>query len=162
MSQLQEIIAAARNLRAELKLDPRKPIAADFFVADTKLRALVEANIAAVRQFAALSSLNFVAARLNPADGPLRSTSEFDLRIPYETVTDVASELVSLRKEQLRLEGIIAGQRKQLANPAFSGKAPAAVITKLQESLAERKSEYGKITQRISQLDGTARGTSPA
>jgi len=162
MSQIQEIIAAARNLRAELKLDPRKPMAADMFAANPKLRALAEANIAAIRQFAALSALNFVSERMNPADGALRSTSEFDLRIPYEAVTDVPAELANLRKEKDRLEGIINGQEKQLGNPAFSGKAPAAVIAKLQESLAERKTEHAKITRRISQLDGTARGTPPA
>ena len=162
MARLQEIIAAARNLRAELKLDPRKPMAADFCAPDANLRALVEANIAAVRQFAKFSSVNFVAARLNPADGPLRSTSDFDLRIPYETVTDVPIELANLRKEKERLEGIISGQEKQLGNPAFSNKAPATVIAKLQESLAERKAEHRKITKRISQLDGTARGSSPA
>ncbi len=162
MVQLQEIIAAARNLRAELKLDPRKPMEANFFAATAKLRALVEANIGAVKQFSALSAVDFVDARMNPADGPLRSTSDFDIRIPYETVADIAGELAALRKEKERLEGIITGQEKQLSNPAFSSKAPAAVIAKLQESLAERKAEHGKIVQRISQLDGTARGTSPA
>jgi valyl-tRNA synthetase len=162
MAQLQEIIAAARNLRAELKLDPRKPMETDFFSASAQLRALVEANIGTVRQFGALSSVNFVTARLNPADGPLRSTSEFDIRIPYETVADIPGELAALRKEKERLEGIIVGQEKQLGNPAFSSKAPAAVIAKLQESLAERIAEHGKIIQRISQLDGGARGTSTA
>jgi len=162
MSQIQEIIAAARNLRAELKLDPRKPMAADIFAANPQVRALAEAHIAAIRQFAALSSLNFVDTRLNASDGALRSTSDFDLRIPFEAVTDVPAELANLRKEKDRLEGIISGQEKQLGNPAFSSKAPAAVITKLQESLAERKTEHAKIIQRISQLDGTARGTSPA
>jgi valyl-tRNA synthetase len=162
MAQLQEIIAAARNLRAELKLDPRKPMEANFFAGDAKLRGLLETNIGAVRQFAALSAVNFVEARLNPADGPLRSTSDFDIRIPYETVADIPGELAALRKEKERLEGIIGGQEKQLGNPAFSSKAPPGVIAKLQESLAERKAEQGKIIQRISQLDGSARGTSPA
>jgi valyl-tRNA synthetase len=160
MAQLQEIIAAARNLRAELKLDPRKPMEANFFAATAKLRAMMESNMGAMKQFAALSALNFVGARMNPADGPLRSTSDFDIRIPYETVADIPGELSALRKEKERLEGIIAGQEKQLGNPAFSGRAPAAVIAKLQESLAERKTEHGKIAQRISQLDGTARGPS--
>ena len=152
MAQLQEIIAAARNLRAELKLDPRKPMESNFFAASPKLRKLIEVNLGAVKQFATLSAINFVDARMNSADGPLRSTSEFDVRIPYETVADIPGELAALRKEKERLEGIITGQEKQLGNPAFSGKAPATVITKLQESLAERKAEHAKVTQRISQL----------
>jgi valyl-tRNA synthetase len=160
MAQLQEIIAAARNLRAELKLDPRKPMEANFFAATAKLRTLIETNIGAVKQFAALFAVNFVDARMNPADGPLRSTTDFDIRIPYETVADIPGELMALRKEKERLGGIITGQEKQLGNPAFSNKAPGAVIAKLQESLAERKAEHGKITQRISQLDETARDSS--
>jgi valyl-tRNA synthetase len=152
MAQLQEIIATARNLRAELKLDPRKPMDANFFAATPRLRALVEINIAAVRQFAALSALSFIDARMNPADGPLRSTADFDIRIPYETVADIPGELAALGKEKERLEGIITGQEKQLGNPAFSSKAPPAVIAKLQESLAERKAEHAKVSQRISHL----------
>ena len=161
MTQLQEIIAAARNLRAELKLDPRKPMEANFFAASANLRTLIEANIGTVKQFAALSAVSFLDARMNPGDGPLRSTSEFDIRIPYETVADIPGELAALRKEKERLEGIVTSQEKQLGNPIFTSKAPPAVIAKLQESLAERKAEHGKITQRISQLDRTARGTSP-
>jgi valyl-tRNA synthetase len=162
MAQLQEIIAAARNLRAELKLDPRKPMAADIFAPSSRVRDLVELHSAVVRQSTALSSLTFVSAPLDPADGPLRSSSDFALRIPYETATDIPTELANLRKEKERLEGIISGQENQLGNPAFSTKAPAAVIAKLRESLAERKAEHGKIVQRISQLGGDARGTSSA
>jgi valyl-tRNA synthetase len=152
MSQLQELITSTRNLRAELKLDSRKPMVAYIFAARPELRTLVEKYNAAVKQFAALSALNFVDARMNPSDGPLRSTTDFDIRIPYETVADIPGELAALAKEKERLEGIIAGQEKQLGNPAFSSKAPAAVIAKLQDSLAERKAEHAKVTQRISQL----------
>ncbi len=161
MAQLQEIIAAARNLRAELKLDPRKADGSEFLRRQrTVARDSSKQTLAPFGNSPRSRQLNFVNSRMNPADGPLRSTSEFDIRIPYETVADIPGELAALRKEKERLEGIISGQEKQLGNPAFSSKAPAAVIAKLQESLAERKAEHGKIIQRISQLDGDARGTS--
>ena len=116
---LQEIIGAVRNLRAEMKLDPRKPVVVDFRTPSGDVRALLEANLAPVRQLASLSALNIVELPLNSTEGPIRSTSKFDLRILSGEAQDNPEELPNLQKEKERLEKIIASQETQLGDPVF-------------------------------------------
>src|SRR5579862_9277525 len=80
---LQEVIEAARNVRAELKLDPKRRVAADFAPASTAVRAVIEGNRALVLRLATLSDLKFSEAKLEPSSGPVRSTAQFDLRIAH-------------------------------------------------------------------------------
>ena len=150
---VQEVIGAVRNLRAEMKLDPRKPVAVDFHAPGEDVCVLMQGNLSAVRQLASLSELNFVEAPHNPADGPVRSTSQFDLRIQSVEAVDNPEELPNLQKEKERLEKIIAAQEKQLGDPGFRDKAPAAIVAKLQGTVDERTRELGKILKRIEQIE---------
>src|SRR2546428_12076838 len=74
MALLQEIIVAARNIRAEMKLDPRRKVAAEFAANDINLRELVRQNLDPVLRLATLSALHFSSERLAPAGGAVRST----------------------------------------------------------------------------------------
>ncbi|HEX2714861.1 MAG TPA: valine--tRNA ligase, partial [Candidatus Acidoferrales bacterium] len=102
MTLLQEIIVAARNIRAELKLDPKRKVAAEFSAADAGVRAMVEANREAVLRLATLSDLQALSGHLDPGAGAVRSTAAFDLRIPFGEAVDVRGEVVRLRKEKER------------------------------------------------------------
>jgi valyl-tRNA synthetase len=158
---LQEIIGAVRNLRAEMKLDPRKPVVVDFRTPSGDVRALLEANLAPVRQLASLSALNIVELPLNSTEGPIRSTSKFDLRILSGEAQDNPEELPNLQKEKERLEKIIASQETQLADPVFRERAPRTIVAKLEATLAERVQELSKVLKRMEQI-GTGAGGSTA
>ena len=83
----------------------------------------------------------------------MRSTAEFDLRIPYvEETVDVAAELGRLRKEIEGLEKAIASKEKQLGNETFRSKAPENIIKQMEGALAEQKIELEKILKRKAQL----------
>ena len=57
---VQEVVTALRTIRAELKLDPKKKVAAEFSTADASSRDLVHANRTAIERFAVLSELRIV------------------------------------------------------------------------------------------------------
>src|SRR6266849_6128866 len=52
---IQEVVTALRTIRAELKLDPKKKVAAEFSTVAASSRNLVEANRTAIERFAVLS-----------------------------------------------------------------------------------------------------------
>jgi valyl-tRNA synthetase len=159
---IQELIGTIRNLRAELKLDPRKPVPVEFRTLNGEVRGLVEANRASVQQLASLSALKIVSLPFNAAEGPVRSTAQFDLRIQMEEVQDNPEELSNLRKERDRLEKIVESQGKQLADPGFREKAPAAIREKLEAAKTERVRELRKILNRIEQLEHKTGGSAIA
>src|SRR6266404_2883479 len=109
----------------------------------------------AIQRLGNLSGLSVVAGKLAEGGGGMRSTAEFDLRIPYaEETVDVAAELARLKKEIEGLQKAIASKEKQLGNETFRSRAPENIIKQMEQALAEQKIELEKLIQRKKQLEG--------
>jgi valyl-tRNA synthetase len=150
---LQELITAARNIRAELKVDAKRKVAADFASQDAAVRKLADDNREMILRLAALSSLNISAGSLQGGAGAIRSTAQFDLRISHADAIDRQAEVARLRKERDRIEKDLALKRDRLADDTFRNRAPAAIVRGLEVTLAERQLEYQKLLDRLAQLE---------
>jgi valyl-tRNA synthetase len=150
---LQEIIVAARNIRAEMKIDQKRKVAAEFYPADSATRALVEANLDAVLRLATLSSIQFSPGHLDASTGAVRSTAKFDLRISADEGRDLAAEIAKLRKEKDRFERDIQSKTARLADQTFRNRAPADIVRGLENTLAERTAEFQQVLKRLAELE---------
>src|SRR6266478_3682043 len=128
-SLIQEAIVALRNIRAEMKLEPKKKVAAEFSSSE----------------------------RLPQSGGAVRSTALFDVRIAYlaETV-DVEAEAARLRKQIEGLERAITAKEKQLASATFRSRAPEEIVRGLESTLAEQTEELRKLRSRLEELKTAA------
>ncbi len=153
MALLQEIITASRNVRAEMKVDPKRKVAAQFSSDDANVRSLVEGNLDSLTRLANLSSLEVSSGHLDAAGAAIRSTAQFDLRIPYGEAIDKPAETARLRKEIERLEKDIESKQKRLADDTFRSKAPPDIVRAMETTLAERTAELQKLRDRLSQLE---------
>lgn len=149
---LQQVIVALRNIRAEMKLDPKKKLAGEFSSSDAAIRSLVDANRDGVLRAAALSALSVSPERLPQTGGGLRSTAEFDIRIPYEEAVDVNAEKARLQKEIDRLTKDIASKERQLGDETFRSRAPEEIIKAVEATLVERSAELSKLRERLGHL----------
>jgi valyl-tRNA synthetase len=136
MAILQDLIVSVRNLRAELKVEPKVKVPIEVFTADAGIRKLIEQNSGAVERLGSVEKVTFVESSLASAEGS-RSTARFDLRVVYERKVDVGAECERLKKEMERIERGIAGGERQLGNEQFLGKAPASVVENLRKQHAE-------------------------
>jgi valyl-tRNA synthetase len=152
MTLLQGIIVAARNIRAEMKLDPKKKAPADFSPLDAKVRKVVEANLEPILRLGTLSSLNVSAGRLHPVGAAVRSTAQFDLRIAYGEVVDKAVEVAKAKKQIEKLRKDVAAKEARLEDKAFRNKAPGEVVRDMENTVAERKAELAKLRARMAEL----------
>jgi valyl-tRNA synthetase len=153
IATLQEIITAARNLRAEMKVDQKRKIPADLSSSDSAIRKLAEQNVEPLLRLATLSALNIASDRLDGAGAAVRSTSQFDLRIAYGEAVDKDVELSRLRKEIDRLAKDVASKQSRLADETFISKAPAKIVEDLRSTLASRQIEHQKLLDRLSHLE---------
>ncbi|HEY2459316.1 MAG TPA: valine--tRNA ligase [Candidatus Acidoferrum sp.] len=154
---IQEVIAALRNIRAEMKMDPKKKVAAEFSSGDAEIRRVMEANREGILRLAALSDFSIGSARLEQAGGALRSTAEFDLRIAYAVETlDLGAEVARLRKEIEGLEKAVAAKEQQLGDETFLSRAPEKIVTGLKATLAQQNVELKKLVERLAQLEKAA------
>jgi valyl-tRNA synthetase len=152
-SLVQDVITELRNIRAEMKLDPKKKVAAEFSSSYEYIRATIQRNLDGILRLAILSDLKISANRLTQAGGAMRSTAQFDLRIAYSDTVDMAAELARVRKEIERLKNDIASKEKQLADETFRSRAPGKIIRGMETTLEERRVELKKLVERLRQLD---------
>ena len=157
VAAIQEVVTALRNIRAELKLDPKKRVAAEFSTSDAGAGALIRENRGAIERFAVLSELRIVPRQqFDAKSGAVRSTATFDVRIAYSDTVDVATEKTRLRKEIEGLQKAMASKERQLGDETFRSRAPEKIIKGLEATLAEQRIELRKLRDRLSQLEGAS------
>jgi valyl-tRNA synthetase len=150
MAILQDLIVNIRNVRAELKVEPKVKIEVEVFAHEPAIRAMIEQNHGAVERLANVAKLTFVGASLAKQAGA-RSTARFDLHVIYERKIDVAAERERLNKESDKIEKEFANNQRQLSNQQFLAKAPEKVV----DGLRRREQELLALREKIKlQLDG--------
>jgi valyl-tRNA synthetase len=151
---IQEVVTALRTIRAELKLDPKKKMTADFSTGDAGSSVLVQANRGAIERFAVLTELRIVPRKqFDGKSGAVRSSAKFDVRIAYSDTIDATAERARLRKEIEGLQKAIASKERQLEDPTFRSRAPEKIIKGLEATLAEQRIELKKLQDRLAQLE---------
>jgi len=151
MAVLQDLIASVRNLRAELKVEPKVKVPIEVFAHDPEIRQLIEENQGAVERLANVESVKFVESSLAKLAGA-RSTARFDVHVVYEKKIDVAAECERLKKELEKIEKEIANGERQLSNGGFLAKAPAKVVEGLRARAEELKVLREKTKAKMKEL----------
>jgi valyl-tRNA synthetase len=150
---VQEVIAELRNIRAEMKLDPKKQMAAEFYSSYEYIRSTIQRNLDGLSRLANLSEMKVSANRLAEVGGAVRSTAKFDVRIAYVSdVVDIAGELARIRKEIEGLEKAKAAKERQLGDATFRNRAPEKIVQGMEAVLAEQSLELQKLRRRLGEL----------
>jgi valyl-tRNA synthetase len=156
LAMLQDIIVAARNIRAELKIDPKVKVGARLSASSEAWKVVVSPNIDTINRLANLSGLTLEPQEQLPFDaskGSIRTTKEFELFIPYDAAFDVKAEVARLRKDRERLSKDIESKLQRLEDETFRSRAPGHIVKGLETTLAERRTEFEKIGERLTQLE---------
>ncbi len=152
MAILQDLIVSVRNLRAELKVEPKVKVPVEVFVHEPAIRSMIKQNRGAIERLANVEEMTFVES--SPAGkGASRSTARFDVQVIFERKIDIAAECERLKKELEKIEkGITTGQ-KQLGNEQFLAKAPATVVENLRRQGQELAVLQDKTLSKIRELN---------
>jgi len=136
MAILQDLIVSVRNLRAELKVEPKLKVPIDVFAHEPAIRTMIEQNRGAVERLANVEKIAFVDGSLEKVAGA-RSTARFEVHVIFERKIDVAAECERLKKELEKLEKGLGSGQKQLGNENFLAKAPPSVVEGLRKQQQE-------------------------
>jgi len=150
MAILQDLIVAVRNIRAELKIEPKVKAPIEIH-ADAAIRRIFEQNASAIERQANVEGMNFIEHSL-AKDAGARSTARFDVKVVFERKIDVAAERERLTKEREKLDREFANAERQLGNEGFLAKAPAKVVDGLKKRLEELKTLRTKNQSALDEL----------
>ncbi len=151
MAILQDLIVSVRNLRAELKVEPKVKVPIEIYAQEPAIQKMIEENRGAVERLANAESLTFAQSSLAKLSS-VRSTARFDVRVIYEAKIDAAAECARLKKELERLEKAMANGQRQLGNEQFLAKAPANVIEGLRTQAWELAMLRDKVRSKLAEL----------
>jgi valyl-tRNA synthetase len=151
MAILQDLIVTVRNLRAELKIEPKVKVPIEIFAHEPAIHAMISQNRGAIQRLASVEKMMFVESSLAKLPGA-RSTARFDVHVVYERKIDVAVECERLKKELEKLEKGIASGQKQLGNPQYLAKAPANVVENLRKQQLELGVLHEKTLSKLKEL----------
>jgi valyl-tRNA synthetase len=152
MAALQEAITNFRNIRAEMKIDLKRKVPGEIYTADAALRELARQLTPAFERLAAVSPLVLLDWPPSKEGGVIRHTQHFDVRVPLAGAVDVAAERQRLEKERERLLRQHESLTKQLANPAFLGRAPKQVVEGARRALVENAAQQKKVEETLASL----------
>ncbi|MEO7652278.1 MAG: valine--tRNA ligase, partial [Bryobacteraceae bacterium] len=149
MQILQDIVASARKLRQDMKLDPKQALNGTLYSRSDAHRVSV-ANAAAIQK---LGNVTLEFRKDSPQGSPsaMISTHEFELVLEVPAAQSGAQRK-RLEKESEQLEKVIANSKRQLSDETFMSKAPAKVVDSIRQKLTEYETQLDKVKQALSGL----------
>ncbi|HSC75039.1 MAG TPA: valine--tRNA ligase [Pseudomonadales bacterium] len=146
---LQQVILGIRNIRGEMNISPGKHLPVLLRNGDDSDRTRLASNQLFLMKLANIASIDW----LNTGDtAPLCATAlagNLEILIPMSDLIDKNAELARLQKEIERLQKDSENISKKLDNESFVAKAPAEVINKERDRLAENSSALSKLCEQM-------------
>lgn len=148
-SVIQGVIRAIRNLRSEYKLEPSQKVKAKLYSKDhfsllEKASLLIKALRTGVEELEILTNEE-------KSKNALLTMSE-GIEIYLEVEIDVGIERERLQKEIKVVEELIKTTEQTLANDEFINRAPASIVKKEKEKLAELQLKLQKLSDQLQSL----------
>lgn len=153
MQWVQSVIQAVRNIRSEMGISPAKPIPLAIRNITPHLHGLLNKY---EKIILALNKLTEIHCLHHAEQAPLSATAvvgEIELLIPMAGLIDKDAELNRLLKEIGKLDKDIAFSEGKLNNSQFTERAPAEVITKEQEKIAQAQQARSKLVQQKEMIE---------
>lgn len=155
--EFQQVIAAIRQIRASQNIAPRETV-------PVAIRCSAESKVrleAMGPYFKGLAGADLVTvgpdAKPFETDAPLALAAlGIDVHLDLEKFIDVDAELSRLEKLEAQLTKQIAGKDGKLSNESFVARAPADVVEKEREALADLRLQLDTVVADISRLKAKA------
>ncbi len=151
MTLLMEIVRAVRNARAEYDVKPGQQIAAQISAGAHEALVREHADILCALARLDPTRLTIAEQLAAPAKALTLVTGGVTTYLPLADLVDLNAERNRLGKELAETEAQIARSQNLLAGP-FAQKAPAAVVQKERDKLAELLSRAERLRTRLAEL----------
>ena len=154
---LKDVILGVRAIRGEMGLGPGVKVPLLLRNGNEEDRRRQQANAAFLMQMAGLEQIEWL-----ETVAPVASTAvvgDLELLVPLAGLVDIDAEVARLDKETVKLVDDITRLEKKLANAGFVEKAPADVVDKEREKLAQHRQTLEKLQLQRSSLAANQRQT---
>lgn len=149
---LKSVIVGIRNIRSEMTISPGVAIAVLLKDGDQTDRRNLDLSQQLLCKLANLESIRWLE---DSEQAPMASTvliGEMELLVPMAGLIDITAEQQRLEKEIAKLDLELAKINGKLGNQNFVSRAPAEVVNKEQQRLAEINSAIARLNAQVEAL----------
>jgi valyl-tRNA synthetase len=153
VAALMELIRAIRNARSENDVEPGRKIAA--IIAAGEQAAFLTAQASSLQLLARIAPDKLCIAQevaAPPEKALALVVGDYTCYLPLASLVDLDQERARIQSEIAQVEQELARGEKLLANPGFTGKAPADVVQKERDKLADNADRRQRLIERLAEL----------
>ena len=144
---LKAFINGIRNIRAEMAINPGKPLAVLLNNVNSEDQRRLQQNLTALLKLAKLSSISLLAKGEEAPAAATTLVGEMEVLVAMAGLIDKTAELARLDKEIQKITADITRTKGKLSNANFVDKAPAEVIAKERAKLTEAEQAVSKLRE---------------
>jgi valyl-tRNA synthetase len=149
MGVVMGVVTAIRNIRGEMRVGPGVTLTTTLKPDGAGTAALVRAHAPLIQSLArATITVDPQASR--PRSSAFAAVGDIEVYVALEGVVDLAAERQRLEKEIKRAEEAIAFGRAKLARPEFAERAPAEIVDREREKVAQQEALREKLVASLS------------
>lgn len=151
---VKQFILGVRQIRGEMDISPGKPLPVLLENATGRDLAFAERNERLLSRVGRVESVRHLAADAKAPEAAIALVGNLRLLVPMAGIIDIDAEKARLGKLRERGNADLERMRKRLDNPDFVNNAPAEVVTKARQQLAELELQLSQLDEQLGRLEG--------
>ena len=150
MEWVMNFITGIRSIRSQMNIAPKKALPVLLKDAQAEDQEKLDNNRNFISRLANLESIELLEGEAPAAATAL--VGKMEILIPLEGLIDKDAEIARLNKEMGKLDKVIKQSSGKLSNDNYVNKAPAEVVAKERDKLAEMQQAYQQLEQQLAAL----------
>jgi len=153
---VKQFILGIRQIRGEMDISPGKPLPVLLENSVAKDRAFAEQNEHLLTRVGRVASVRSLAADEEAPASATALLGNMRLLVPMAGIIDVGAEKVRLGKQRERSNSDLERVRSKLENANYVNNAPADVVTKTRQQLADLELQISQLDEQMERLESTS------
>ncbi|MDP3706186.1 MAG: valine--tRNA ligase [Legionellaceae bacterium] len=150
---LKKVVQSIRTIRSEMAISPSKQIPLVIRHASKRLQERITKYQQTLITLSKLTDIHFLKSNEEVPVSASAVVGKLELLIPIADLIDKEAELSRLAKELAKLEKDITYAESKLNNSTFTDKAPANIITTMQEKLIQAQHAKMKLLENQAKIE---------
>jgi valyl-tRNA synthetase len=152
MGQIMDVIRCIRNVRGEMDVAPSKKIKAVFDCKNEAIKSVLSSGEGYIATLARVDELMIGVGVDRPDQAATQVTGDVEILLPLAGLVNVEEEEKRLGKEIAKVQKDVDFFVKKLSNEKFTANAPAQVLEKDRNKLADGEEKLAILKQSLDKL----------
>lgn len=152
LNWVKDAITAVRTIKSEMNIAPSKLLSVLFNKGSEQDKKYYEQNKNLINSLAKLEKVTWVTADVTIPESATALVGDLEILIPMAGLIDKKEESARLNREIAKLAKETERAESKLQNPHFMDKAPADVVEKERDKLAEIKTTLKKLEEQLQKI----------